>query len=305
MSQKASSSRGSIEEEVLSNTPNTNTTREARFLTARDRDTAHAYLSREPQLNLALLDMIESQGRTRVIGEVEPLIVVAWDEGEIIGVAALRPSLVFDAHLGARGREVLLPFLGPVETGLVKSLEGVVTPLWDVLRGWGRRSLIDRIEIAYTLRRKDFREPEPAPEGARVRRASISDLAALVHAARESLREESRPDPFESDPIGFERWVRGRIDRARLVEYRGEVAFVGYADVQRPQGWLVQGVFTWPEQRRLGIAAAGMAAMVREAFEAGAEHIQLAVVEGNGPALALYHGLGFHPFGRLRTVLFV
>ena len=297
--------RGSIEEVVLSKTPKTSTSREARFLTARDRDAVFAYLSREPRLNLALLDMIESQGRTRVVGEIEPLIVVAWDEGEIIGVAALRPSLVFDAHLGARGLETLLPFLSPVETGLMKSLEGVVTPLWDVLRGWGRRSLIDRIEIAYALRPEDFREPGSVPEGARSRRASISDLAALVYAARESLREESRPDPFESDPIGFERWVHGRLDRARLVEYRGEVAFVGYADVQRPQGWLVQGVFTWPEERRLGIAAAGMAGMVLEAFEAGADHIQLAVVEDNGPALALYDGLGFRPFETLRTVLFV
>jgi len=256
-------------------------------------------------LNLALLDMIESQGRSRVVGELEPLIVVAWEEGEIIGVAALRPSLVFDARLDARGLEAFLPFLGPVETGLMKSSEEVVTPLWDVLRGWGRRSLIDRIEIAYALRPEDFREPGPVPEGARVRRASKSDLAALVHAARESLREESRPDPFESDPIGFERWVRGRLDRARLVEYGGEVVFVGYPDVQRPQGWLVQGVYTWPEQRRLGIAAAGMAAMVREAFEAGTEHIQLAVVQGNAPALALYRGLGFRPFETLRTVLFV
>ncbi|MCA9509339.1 MAG: GNAT family N-acetyltransferase, partial [Myxococcales bacterium] len=129
-------------------------------------------------------------------------------------------------------------------------------------------------------------------------------LEALVHAARASLREEGRPDPFDGDPTGFRRWVRGRLERARVVERDGRVAFVGYADVRRPEGWLVQGVYTWPEARRTGLAAAGMSAIVEEGFEAGAGHVQLAVVDGNAPAMSLYAKLGFRPFDTLRTILF-
>ena len=41
-----------------------------------------------------------------------------------------------------------------------------------------------------------------------------------------------------------------------------------------------------------------------EAFEAGADHVQLAVVEGNTAGVRLYEKLGFEPFARLRTILF-
>jgi ribosomal protein S18 acetylase RimI-like enzyme len=75
--------------------------------------------------------------------------------------------------------------------------------------------------------------------------------------------------------------------------------------VRRPEGWLVQGVYTWPEHRRRGHARAGMAGLLSEAFACGADHVQLAVVEGNEPALELYRGLGFEPFCDLRTILFV
>jgi ribosomal protein S18 acetylase RimI-like enzyme len=48
-----------------------------------------------------------------------------------------------------------------------------------------------------------------------------------------------------------------------------------------------------------------MSGLVQEAFAAGAAHVQLAVVAGNAEASRLYEGLGFEPFGELRTVLFV
>jgi ribosomal protein S18 acetylase RimI-like enzyme len=47
-----------------------------------------------------------------------------------------------------------------------------------------------------------------------------------------------------------------------------------------------------------------MDAIVREAFATGASHIQLAVVDGNQRASALYRELGFEVFAELRTVLF-
>ena len=40
------------------------------------------------------------------------------------------------------------------------------------------------------------------------------------------------------------------------------------------------------------------------AIQAGAEHVQLSVVDGNEAARRLYEGLGFKPFGKLRTILF-
>jgi ribosomal protein S18 acetylase RimI-like enzyme len=47
-----------------------------------------------------------------------------------------------------------------------------------------------------------------------------------------------------------------------------------------------------------------MDSVIREAFASGASHVQLAVIEGNERASALYRHLGFEPFAELRTILF-
>jgi GNAT superfamily N-acetyltransferase len=127
----------------------------------------------------------------------------------------------------------------------------------------------------------------------------------LVEAARASLREEGRPDPFIGDPRGFRRWVSARLPRALIAECAGEVVWVGYADVRIEEGWLLQGIYTWPAWRRRGLAAAGVTALCRSAFASRAEHVQLSVVEGNLPAHSLYESLGFHPHTTLRTLLFI
>jgi ribosomal protein S18 acetylase RimI-like enzyme len=249
------------------------------------------------------MEMVAGVGEAHPLGEGSPQVLVAWDRGEVVGAAALRPSLVLDARLDPRLLELFIPYVASVESGLIKSLESVVTPLWERLAAQGRVALIDRSETAFLVRPDDLVEVK-IPSDARLRTARRSDLDALVYAASSSLRAEGRPDPSESDPPGFRRWVQGRLQRARIVECQGRVAFVGYADVRRREGWLVQGVFTWSEMRRRGLAAAGMYSLVREAFEQGAEHVQLAVVDGNEAALGLYRGLGFRPFASLRTVLF-
>ena len=98
--------------------------------------------------------------------------------------------------------------------------------------------------------------------------------------------------------------MRGRLPRARVVESAGRIVFVGYADVRRSDGWLLQGVYTWPEVRRLDHASVGVSALCQEAFAAGADHVQLSVVDGNLAGQRLYERLGFKPFAKLRTILF-
>ena len=125
-----------------------------------------------------------------------------------------------------------------------------------------RRSDRDGLQRAGPGREARGRRATPS---ARARRC-FEDLDWLVEAARESLREESRPDPFAGDARGFRRWVRGRVARARVVEEGGRIVFAGYADVQRPEGWLLQGIYTRPEARRRGHASVGVSDLCRAAF---------------------------------------
>jgi RimJ/RimL family protein N-acetyltransferase len=275
----------------------------ARLIAPAERAEVFAYLARDPRDNLLLLDLVDRLG-AQAPGELAPQLAVARRAGEIVGVAALRPSAVLDARALPEALEQLAPLFDPLGIGLIKSAQPAVDALWSHLsRRRRRHAVVDRLETAYALCEGEARFAE-APEGARVREAEDEDLEALVHAARESLREEGRPDPFYGDARGFRRWVQGRVPRARVVEAERRVAFVGYADVRREQGWLLQGVYTWPRARRRGYAAAGTSALCREAFGCGAGHVQLSVVDGNDAGRALYEGLGFKPFARLRTILF-
>ncbi len=276
---------------------------EARPLRPPECEQALAHLARNPRQNLFLLDLTARLGAPQAVGELPTEIVCAWQDGRVVGVVALRPSIVFDSAVSADVLEVFLPALEPLCVGLVKSSAPIVDLLWERLsRRRRRRAIVDRIETTYLLLASNAEFP--ASERPAARPAAIGDLEPLVIAARESLREESRPDPFAGDISGFRRWVEGRVPRARVVEHGGDVRFVAYADVQRAEGWLVQGVYTWPEARREGLARSGMIDLCDEARAAGADHIQLAVIDGNDAARGLYEGLGFKPIGKLRTILF-
>jgi ribosomal protein S18 acetylase RimI-like enzyme len=274
-----------------------------RPLRVRDRGVALRYLDRAARLNLPLIDLVLRLGTPARRGEGRAELLAAFKGREMVGVAARQPSMTLDAAIGREALEAFFPYLAGVGSGLVKSSEELVEPLWEWLRSQGRHALLDRIETGYALE-PSYARLVDAEGDFHVREARYGDLDLLVHAARASLREEGRPDPFKGDPVGFRRWVRGRVPRATVAEVERAVRFVGYADVQCERGWLLQGIYTWPRFRRRGLAAAGVSVLCRRAFAAAADHVQLSVVEGNSAAEGLYERLGFRPFARLRTVLF-
>jgi len=277
---------------------------EARLLRNADRPAVLARLAAKAKANLFLLDLTDRSNAPPAPGEMRTEIAAAWRGEEVVGVVGLRPSIAFDADVTPEAVEAFLPLLESLGVGLVKSPAEAVEWFWSQLgRRVYRRALVDRLETAYCVHAGDAKLGGPRGSE-RTRGALPEDLDWLVEAARESLREESRPDPFAGDARGFRRWVRGRVPRARVVEDGGRIVFAGYADVQRPEGWLLQGVYTRPESRRLGYGSVGVSNLCREAFASGADHVQLSVVDGNQPGRSLYESLGFKPFARLRTILF-
>jgi ribosomal protein S18 acetylase RimI-like enzyme len=275
---------------------------EVRALRPRERERALERLRPQARDDLFLMDLVRQLGAPAP-GDVEAEVLSAWRGAALVGLASARPTVVLESGLDGEASRALLAALGTLGTGLVRAPAPLVAPLWTRLERAGRRSLVDRLETSLVLEAERARLPEPPP-GVQVRTACAGDLDPLVEAARASLREESRPDPFVGDPRGFRRWVASRFGRALVAERDGRVLWVGYGDVRLAEGWLLQGVYTWPDVRRQGLAAAGVGELCRRAFAAGAEHVQLSVVEGNRPALALYERLGFRPHTTLRTLLF-
>jgi ribosomal protein S18 acetylase RimI-like enzyme len=275
----------------------------ARILRDPDRAQALEYLRADADENLVLLDFVEKLGGALGPSEMPSQIYGGFDGDRLVGVVLLRPCVAISWGMTDRVLEALAPHLMRVPAGLMKSERQLVERTWKGLEALGRRSIIDRIEIGFRLVSDRMVSAEPTPPGV-ARPARPEDLEELVYAARASLWEEDRPDPADGDPAGFRRWVRSRLSRARIVSEDGRLVFVAYADVRRPEGWLIQGVYTWPEARRRGFARHGMDSIIREAFACGASHVQLAVVEGNQGACALYRELGFESFEELRTILF-
>lgn len=274
---------------------------EVRALRPRERERALSRLRSQARDDLFLMDLVRQLGAP-ARGEIESEVLGAWRGEALVGVASTRPTVVLESGLEGDALRALLGPLASLTAGLVRAPAPLVAPLWAELARRGRRALVDRFETSLVLEPLGARLPPPP--GTRVRPAVAGDLDPLVEAARASLREESRPDPFLGDPRGFRRWVASRLGRALVAEQAGRVVWTGYADVRLPEGWLLQGVYTWPDARRRGLAAAGVGALCGAAFAAGATHVQLSVVEGNRAALALYEGLGFRPHAVLRTLLF-
>ncbi|MBW2287361.1 MAG: GNAT family N-acetyltransferase [Deltaproteobacteria bacterium] len=275
----------------------------ARRIKPEMRDEALALLELDPVGNLLLIDLVLRLASPPSPGEAATELLGAWRGDELLAVAALRPTLVFSVA-PPEVLEAFFPSLESIGIGLMKSSSDVIDTIWRHLARRRRRHvLLDRLETAYVVRASDA--DLSTSQGDAVTRAAFdADLDALVVAARESLREEDRPDPFSGDVKGFKRWVQGRVERARVVERGGTIVCVGYADVRLTTGWLLQGVYCWPDVRRRGFATAGVTDLCREAFAAGADHVQLAVVDGNTAGVRLYERLGFKPIGKLRTVLF-
>src|SRR5262245_11276567 len=173
----------------------------SRAIHARPLETAECaevaeYLSRSARENLLLLDLVARFGSEPDAGELAAQIAVARRAGEIVGVAALRPSAVVDADALPEAIDELAPLFDPMGIGLVKSAEPLVDALWSRLaRRRRRRAVVDRRETSFAVG-ADAVHYAAVPDGARVRAAVASDLEALVYAARESLHEENRPDPF-------------------------------------------------------------------------------------------------------------
>ena len=271
-----------------------------RPLRRRDCEAALALLAATPRDDLFLLDLVR---QVPAPSDVMVEVIGAWRGTTLVGLAALRPTLVLQTGLPPAVRDALMEPLAEVASGLVRCDAEQAAELWARLVVRGRRAIVDRRETSLVLEPAALRDVA-APAGVAIRSAAFADLAPLVEAARASLREEGRPDPFLGDPKGFRRWVAARVARARIAERDGAVVWVGYADVRLVEGHLLQGVYTWPAQRRRGIAAAGVAALCGAAFREGAAHVQLSVVEGNAAARDLYAKLGFRPHATLRTILF-
>ena len=168
-----------------------------------------------------------------------------------------------------------------------------------------------------TRRPRQLRDPQPVlavdrdawqPPSVgnhRVRRATRADLEPLILAAAAMHREEMGIDPLAIDAPAWRHRMVTFVDRGwSWVWMDGpEVIFKAEFSAWTPECAQLQGVYVAPMQRRRGVAAAGLAAVVADVLRESAM-CALYVNAYNQPALRLYQRLGFTQRGEFATVMY-
>jgi len=144
--------------------------------------------------------------------------------------------------------------------------------------------------------------PDPA-----VRTTTPEDLLVVTPACVAMFTEEVGYSPVAADGGAlYHAQVAGLVSAGRSLARieNGEVVFKAELGSVIPQGAQVQGVWVNPKYRGRGLAAPGMAAVVRIVRARFAPSVSLYVNSYNVRAIRTYERVGFRRIGTFATVLF-
>ena len=147
----------------------------------------------------------------------------------------------------------------------------------------------------------------PARADTEVRLVRPEEIDMLYPASVAMYTEEVGVSPVANGDDGSYRervadLVRSGRAYARFVD--GRVVFKAELAIVTKHTAQIQGVWTAPRLRGLGLATGGMAAVIRDALRRVAPTVSLYVNEYNEPARAVYARCGFWQVGTFATVLF-
>lgn len=213
------------------------------------------------------------------------------------------------------GGSLIVPWLGAVEDArhLARVLDRQSRPQLMT----GPREHVHALHASQVPRppTREVRDPQPflvlergrlrGTPSSRLRRSDQRDLDRLTVATAAMHREEMGVDPLAFDPAGWRLRMATLIDRGWSWVWveRGEVVFKAELSAWTPDACLVQGVYTAPGRRGLGIGTAGMAAVCQLVL-AEVPLCSLYVNHYNAPARRLYATLGFEHTADFATLFF-
>ena len=178
--------------------------------------------------------------------------------------------------------------------------ERAVDELWGEVRGRMPKPRDDRPgQPVYVLESL----PEPGETG--LRAATTRDLELLVPACAEAHREEIGIDPLRRDPDGFRWRTRAQIEEGRswLWVEEGVICFKAEASAWTPSAVQLQQVWVDPRVRDRGNAKRALRDLCRLLL-AKVPAVCLFVRPENGPAIALYEGIGMRRTISYRSLIF-
>lgn len=249
-------------------------------------DVAYAILSRDRIWNsFALADLepplraysqfaVATRGADNVQEQALCLVLRHPVIGEVLspfgsapGVAAILARIDLPAHPLIQAQSIHVPLL---------------QRYYQPEAGW-------RAMLRMAVTRASLQAKDGAPQQ-QVRQLNAADLPAL-----QALYARNPESTFSAAPFADGLYV-GLYDGGQLVAAGGTHALVSRHGIA-----VLGNIFTAPDARRQGFAAAVTAALVETLFERRFPLVVLNVFEDNTPAIRLYERLGFHVHHTLMT----
>lgn len=248
---------------------------------------AEGGLTRAPKTPRAWL-LAEKSAR----GGVEGLLYIS-----VTGI--MIPAQLSDGAVDHVGEMV---YRNPNLARVVVGERRLVGCLWRTLSRRGTRARLARDQIGYTIERQRARLHEPLP----LIPATNSHLEQVVQASAAMAREEARDDPFARNPRLFRERIAERLRRGRDFIHAPDdrLRFKSNVAALSALGGQVEGIYTVPAYRHMGLGLRGTSAVTQWVLERSPRAFLL-VNEDNHDARRLYERLGYHPVIESRTVFAV
>jgi uncharacterized protein len=275
-----------------------------RVLGRHDVDEALALCARDSVANLFVASRLHASRQRGAGGEFwgwydgGELRSLCWSGANLVPVEATAEALdVFADRARRQGRQCS-SIVGPAVA--VLSLWDQLEPFWGPARDVRPEQPLMAID-----------GPPLVPADPLVRTTTPEDLPVVTPACVAMFTEEVGYSPVAADGGAlYHAQVAGLVSAgrslARIEEgLRGrEVVFKAELGSVIPEGAQVQGVWVNPQYRGRGLAAPGMAAVVRIVRARFAPSVSLYVNSYNVRAVRTYERVGFRRVGTFATILF-
>ena len=272
-----------------------------RVLDARDRDEVAALLDRDPVAHVFVTARVRAAGFDpwRLGGELWGYVVdgrlesLCYAGANLVPVEASQEALrAFAERARRQGRRC---------SSLVGAAEEVL-PMWELLEpAWGPARDVRPAQPLMATGCEPLVAADP-----QVRRVRLEELDAVLPASVAMFTEEVGVSPLVGDGGVYRSRVAELVGSGRAFARieDGRVIFKAEVGAVTAQACQVQGVWVTPDRRGQGLAAAGMAAVVRTCLQEIAPVVSLYVNDYNTAALRTYTRVGFSRVGTFATVLF-
>ncbi|WP_184764191.1 GNAT family N-acetyltransferase [Streptomyces griseoloalbus] len=276
----------------------------SRVLEPSDLDAALAVLDREPVANAFVTARVQVAGLDpwRLGGEMwgwyegGVLTSLCYAGANLVPICATPRAVRAFADRARRAGRRCSSIVGPADA--TRALWRLLEPQWGPAR-----EVRTRQPLMVTDRMPDAVAPDPY-----VRRVRKDELERVMPACVAMFTEEVGVSPLAGDG--------GLLYQARVAELvgagrsfarfdaDGKVVFKAEIGAATGRACQIQGVWVAPEHRGKGVAAPGMASVLRYALTEIAPVVSLYVNDFNTPARRTYEKVGFQEVGAFMSVLF-